>query len=93
MEISKLKMILKCKIENRKFPAKGDFGFYFWKRIILLTKVLKHLPFLHPKCGYRFLWFLKTHALTLFVLYADYYFFEAVGLQRYAAMNGGIVLW
>ena len=54
---------------------------------------LKRFPFHHPKCVYRCESSLDIHVPKLSERCVGFEFFEAIGWQRYAAMNGGIVLW
>ena len=82
-EISKLEGKRKKGYENPNFPttSKNEFK--------KSTAFLKHLPSHHPKCVYRFLWFLNTHAPKLSERCVGFGFFEAIGLQRY--VEGSVV--
>ena len=91
-EISKLEGKRKKEYENPNFPTTSDFQSTlslrltgeFEKPIINLM----HLPSHRPRCAYRFLWFLNTHALMLFERCVGFGFSEAVGLQTYVEGSG-----
>lgn len=82
-EISKLEGEIKMRYKNLNFPTTSDFQFN--DAII----DLKRLPSHHPRCEYRFLWFLNTHVPKLFGLSASSGFSEAIGLRRY--VEGSVV--
>ena len=81
-EISKLKWKRKMRYKNPNFPTTSDFEFN--DSII----DLKRLPSHHPRCAYRFLLFLNTHAPRLSARCVGFGFSEAIGWQRYAVGNG-----
>ena len=76
-EISKLEGKRKKEYENPNFPTTSDFEFND-----SITN-LKRLPSHHPRCAYRFLLFLNTHALMLFERCVGFGFSEAIGWRRY----------